>query len=622
MTAFIDSLMRPRVVSLETGDAVLLEDEAEEWLHTADRGAFEIVGPSGSGKTTALVWLAAAFQNHSSLRFLDEPSLSETLAAGLQGRLIYARRESLPGSEVSRRLAPWTDDELLEYALAAHRPTCASIMARVRAMPDRGRLRGLPQLWRAVLAALARDEHHNDFREILVGVVAEHLRPETAALAMRYCLAVLLQAEGAAAACAAELVHLPAWPELQRWLRHSFIQTLLTAWQFPLSLEQRNDLHFLSHRWPRELLGETGRRLTSSAKARENLERVVSGRAKVFHSTAASLLHAADCGWRPAGRTRPRLTGAVLCGAVWLDIALSGHELCGVDLARADLRGASFKQVQAQRAVLRNANLAGANLEQAKLDDACAAGAKLDDSHAAQSSWRGANFQYAHLRRADFRNAELSKADFSHAVLAGARLIGARLNGALLRGADLSHADLTNARLRKVRLVTAILERVCLRGADLTEAELEFLELADADLEGANFTRADLTGSCLSRARMCDANLHQAGLADVHWEGADLRNADFTHASFHLGSSRSGLVGSPLACEGSRTGFYTDDFDEQGFKSPEEIRKANLRSADLRGAIVDGADFYLVDLRDALYDDEQARHFIRCRAILFDSNCQ
>ncbi|HEV2294223.1 MAG TPA: pentapeptide repeat-containing protein [Tepidisphaeraceae bacterium] len=79
-----------------------------------------------------------------------------------------------------------------------------------------------------------------------------------------------------------------------------------------------------------------------------------------------------------------------------------------------------------------------------------------------------------------------------------------------------------------------------------------------------------------------------------------------------MGSSRSGLVGSPIACEGSRTGFYTDDYNDQDFKSPEEIRKANLCGADLRGAKVDKVDFYLVDLRGATYTPEQAEHFARC----------
>ena len=83
-----------------------------------------------------------------------------------------------------------------------------------------------------------------------------------------------------------------------------------------------------------------------------------------------------------------------------------------------------------------------------------------------------------------------------------------------------------------------------------------------------------------------------------------------------MGSSRSGLVGSTVACEGSKTGFYTDEFDEQDFKSPEDIRKANLRGANLSRAIVHGTDWYLVDLRNAKYSNTQAEHFARCGAIL------
>jgi uncharacterized protein YjbI with pentapeptide repeats len=75
-------------------------------------------------------------------------------------------------------------------------------------------------------------------------------------------------------------------------------------------------------------------------------------------------------------------------------------------------------------------------------------------------------------------------------------------------------------------------------------------------------------------------------------------------------------VFSPYACEGSRTGFYTDEFNEQEFKSPEEIRKANLCGADLRGASIKDVDFYLVDLRDARYTSDQEEHFRRCGAIL------
>ena len=87
-------------------------------------------------------------------------------------------------------------------------------------------------------------------------------------------------------------------------------------------------------------------------------------------------------------------------------------------------------------------------------------------------------------------------------------------------------------------------------------------------------------------------------------------------ATFHMGSSRSGLVDSPYPGHGSRTGFYTDEFEERWHKTPETIRKANLRGADLRGAKIEGVDFYLVDLRDAKYDAEQAQQLRRCDAIL------
>jgi uncharacterized protein YjbI with pentapeptide repeats len=141
------------------------------------------------------------------------------------------------------------------------------------------------------------------------------------------------------------------------------------------------------------------------------------------------------------------------------------------------------------------------------------------------------------------------------------------------------------------------------------------------DLSGSDFSRADLglallTGSTMRDARFRGANLRGAGLADIEWEGADLRDADLRHASFHLGSTRCGLVDSPYPSHGTRTGFYTDDYNEQDFKAPEEIRKANLCGADLRGANITDVDFYLVDLRDAKYDDEQREHLQHCGAIL------
>jgi uncharacterized protein YjbI with pentapeptide repeats len=150
----------------------------------------------------------------------------------------------------------------------------------------------------------------------------------------------------------------------------------------------------------------------------------------------------------------------------------------------------------------------------------------------------------------------------------------------------------------------------------LRHCDLEGLYLLGANFTGAFLKSALLTGSTMPGANFNRADLRNTGLAEVDWERVDLRGADLRGASFHMGSTRSGLVGSPLACEGSRTGFYTDDYDEQSFKAPEEIRKANLCGADLRGAQLENVDFYLVDLRGAQYDADQGRHLRRCGAIL------
>ena len=82
--------------------------------------------------------------------------------------------------------------------------------------------------------------------------------------------------------------------------------------------------------------------------------------------------------------------------------------------------------------------------------------------------------------------------------------------------------------------------------------------------------------------------------------------------------TRCGIVGSTYPSHGTRTGFYTDDYDDQHYRRPEDIRKASLQGCDLRGALVFDADFYLVDLRDAKYDEAQKKHFQSFGAILFD----
>lgn len=197
--------------------------------------------------------------------------------------------------------------------------------------------------------------------------------------------------------------------------------------------------------------------------------------------------------------------------------------------------------------------------------------------------------------------------------------------GATVSGARLNQADFSGAKLREAKLAGLVLAHARFDGADFTRAQLMGSDFEVNDLEGlliaeacfveARLDGATLTGSIMPAANFHNAFLRGAYLGGIEWEDADLRGADLRGATFHMGSSRSGLVGSPIASEGSRTGFYTDDFEEQYFKAPEEIRKANLCGADLRGALIDDVDFYLVDVRGAKYDAQQERHLRRCRAI-------
>ena len=183
----------------------------------------------------------------------------------------------------------------------------------------------------------------------------------------------------------------------------------------------------------------------------------------------------------------------------------------------------------------------------------------------------------------------------------------ANLQGANIDAANFTGANLEEARLNSLKLRVAWFDVARFGDAELRDCDLEGIVLTVPDFHDADLRRALLTSSRMQEANFMGANLRGARTAEIEWPGADLYDADLRGASFHLGSSQSGLVDSPVACEGSRTGFYTDDYDEQNIKPVEEIRKANLHGTDLRGADIKDIDFYLVDLRDAKFTRDQAK---------------
>jgi uncharacterized protein YjbI with pentapeptide repeats len=598
-------------------EAFPLEDEVRQLLGGGARGWVAIQGGPGAGKTTALRHLAAVLPATPRLYLVDGPPGKPSEYAPAALVITTGAVPSFGRLLAGYTLACWREDDWIEYLLAVHGSRCASVVRRVRAAGDSPLLRGIPELCVVVLDRLARDEDLPSVRAALWRFLEEELvGRDLQSLTRAACLDWLLVTGSPPPEESANLGRYGASPGLLGVLRHEPARVLVAAEQIVTDLLGGAACAYLGHRLRRLLVEETAFAVNSAPGATQRLLRMVVSPPVQQQPMVASILHATGGGWLPAPGHLPALTGAYLTGAVWPGINLAGAHLEGADLSGADLR----------RAGMALAHLEGANLGQTLLHRAC-----LDGAVAATVDFSDADLSGVRAERGNFRAANLERADLEGAVLRGAAFDGANLTGAQFRQADLTcaaltgcrieDADFTGANLEKANLWELKLRLACFEGANfklasLIKCDLETMQFAAAQFAGANLEGAYLTASVMPDANFAGACLRDTGLAEIHWERADLRGADLKGASFHLGSSRSGLVGSPIASEGTRTGFYTDDYEEQSYKSPEEIRKANLCGADLRGADVTGVDFYLVDLRGARYDAEQGEHFRRCGAIL------
>jgi uncharacterized protein YjbI with pentapeptide repeats len=598
-------------VQSRTSDvATLLEEEIAAFIDTRRCGRVCITGQSGSGKTTALEHLAACFGGAGHVCLLDGIEDAEEIRKGQPPRLIvYAADSPLPVEHLAIfELSCWRDDDVIEYLLAAHKNRCASVLGRITAV-DRQFLGGLPLIWVKALMGLARNEGCPDAATALWDYIRAELPSGLSLQAVNAeCISLLTELRTNTA--------LRVDATLSRLLNCRPVQLVVAINAIPALLAEGTTFQSAPIlALPYDAIERIGVHCKNSPAALAHLERAMEGPVD-GQALAASLLHAAGAGWRPTSDNVPGLEGARLARADWPNVNLRGCKMARADLRHAKLDGASL-----QGACLSNAKCRGASLDWADLSHCYAIETDFRDA-----SLRGVRGAYADFGRANFTRAILDQAILCRAYLAQAKLAQASLLGAVLQNAIFGYNDLTDTDFSGTDLALADLTGLTLRHAlfqatNFTKAKLSGCDLEDLNLTGCTFlgadlTEANLTGCILREANLQEACLKNAGLGEIDAEGADLRFADLRGASFHMGSTRGGLVGSPLACEGSRMGFYTDEYEEQGFKSPEEIRKANLCGADLRGAKIDGVDFYLVDLRGACYDAHQLEHFRRCKAIL------
>lgn len=610
--------VRPRVVLAGTNEAILLEELVESLEGKADRGPVEIVGGPRAGKTTALSHLASLpFANR--LYLVDDAEPADIPRGFCHRLIVYATCTPLRRSELKCELVPWCEDDLIEYLLAMHPDRCSVVMARFMEDRNRALLSGQPELCRLVAEEWAASDPIDDIRAALRRAITARLPDEQALHDARfYALAALLGEQDLADQRARQLVYRGISRSVLGLLKYPWIRILLTADWIVTRLKGEAEPPFPRDQWPRELVREVAELAAGDQAVINRLQEVADSGGEDYVSMAASVLHFAVPQWRPDPNCCAYFSGAYLSAVSWEGIDFGEANFERADLCRATLRGANLTHSELSRAKLR-----GSNLVEACLADVFAIRTDFHSADLSQADLSRGRFTAARFTKAILNIASAADADFQRANLNGASFCRADLRRSDFRAATLEGTDFQDAYLQGANLSGLVLRRANLRGADMStsnllRSELEGLELPGAQFKDANLASALLTGTVMHGANFRNAKLMRAGLADVDWEGADLRDADLRGCSFHMGSSRSGLVGSPYPGHGSRTGFYTNDFDDQSYKPPEAIRKANLCGADLRGARVEDTDFYLVDLRGALYDADQADHFRRCDAILAD----
>ncbi len=613
-------LVRPRVIMSGAGDPLPLDDVVRDIAAAGVDSVVWIIGGPGSGKSVALEYLAGAFDDGGSfegghsLLLLDEPK--EIPATD---RLVVATTSRQPSAEgIELRLTPWVRDDLVEYLLARHHDSCGSVIAR---LGDSARRSWVPEVARAVLDELASDESLPSAAEACFAHFERVCTDRQLGLAVSRCLAQLSGDKLQVLSTAAGFDKHPLNRHMINLLRYQEVREWLVAWYIAGQLEHQRSEDELHWRWPADLLDEVARRCSGNPAVIEHLERLLSGRRHGKKaSMAASLMLRLDPSWRPSTQPRNtwRLEHAQLSGAYWPQ----------VDLSKALLNGCTFSGANLQGSLLGRAKAQSARFDNAHLVDLQAHGFRAHGTSFVHSDLSGAHLDNSSLRDADFTGANLRSASLMGAICRGANFIGACLREANLQGtdlllcqwrdADLNSADLSGAQLRRADFREARLDFVQFDLANLEKAQFDGLTITEPCFKNARLQQADFTASTLIAPDFWHADLSGARLAEIDWRSADLRGADLRGATFHMGSSRSGLVNSPIAMEGSMTGFYTEDLEQLHFKRPEEVRKAALCGADLRGAKIKGVDFYLVDLRGARLDPAALQQARQTGAILDD----
>lgn len=623
MTQTFESVVRPRVMGLD-GESRLLDHILQEHLRTKRVHRIVICGPGGTGKSFALRYLCERFSSEvaaGQIRLLDvrdvrsaDGASNSAFADSGQLTVIAARTQECPDATVYQ-MAAWDRDDVIEYVLQRFPDQSVSLLNRSSCGAF---LEGLPELWVLVLEELAANKSLDSAEAAMWEIVNRLIRHcgETTDIGKT----IWEDLGNDKAKEQASSVLDPATSQLGRLQELHPVQCMLAAEYFCSQMQTRSGMEILSRPIPEDVLPIIARRLRNNKRIISDLAALLILHADAaLYASAMTLLLAIDPAWRPArSLAKTDLKGAVLDGANWPEVDLRQTTITGISANDASFHHCDFANSIATYASFRRTSFRYAKLVAIVFDH----GFAPDSDFAHIVGTRGI-FRRTDLRGSTFENAILTEANFESSQLCGVSFRSAYLAKASLLDANVQNTDFSQCDLTWANLSHLDLTRTNLRGAVLCEAKmvscnLENVDLTQFTLVGANLRDSSLSGSVAQRANLQKVSFRRAQLGEVDWENADLRNADLRGVVFHLGASREGLLSSPYASEGTRTGFYTDERLELHFKAPEEIRKANLKGVNLLGAHIDGVDFYLVDLRGAKMSREQYLQAASTGAILHD----
>ena len=634
------SPVAPRVRVPWTGDVVPLADAIESLLRTGKPVSIQLDGENAS---EALRHLAAAMPDDlsSGRLFLEDKTLP--LETGEPIVTVRTAHESV--CDFVLRLIRWSQDDFIEYLLAKHPQQCRSVMARLKNANHRlgG---GSPILWKIILDRMAGDETKSDIEAIVINEL--HARLATEGLAKAIGDRLIFPAarneigvfghRGEGDSDDTNVLLSRSHSSVRQFLKHEDIR-ILFAMDRLVHRMQTADLKELTI-----LLSgpaETGKwrqvakRIAGQSEIESKLQLLFDKNRSHSTTHCATLLAFCRRDWRPRGQ-RLKLFRARFQNVAWPDIDLREADLRRASFAAADLRGARFQAADISGTDFSDANLSLADfgclidvpkISELQRDNSASRSkairktknaAKLKDygriSFHLRTIFIDANLSGANLSACRFRAADFTRANLSNAIARHCEWDSVTCEEADLTGADFAGSTFQNIQLRNSKI-----DHCDFRGLRIIgQLNLENLVAEKVAFAGGKMSRSIWTGSRLTHCDFSSADLSGAKLAEINWENCDLRDVNFQGATFHMGSTRCGLVDSPYPSHGTRTGFYTDEYDEQYFKSPETIRKGSLVGSDLRGAHLLGVDFYLVDLRGAKIDEICREYLISSGAILDD----